>query len=260
MEKILDFTSLNVIRTISPNDRMFKDNRENHYFSVGASALRIIVFAMTAANKCGFRSILDMPSGHGRVLRYIAARYPHSRITACDIDKDAIDFCEKMFGVNGIYSKKNIADVNINEKFDLIWCGSLLTHLERNYWNQLLEFFSRHLDEDGILIFTTHGRSTVKRLYHRQQTYHLEELQIKDILEQYRGKGFGYVNYKSRSEYGISISSPSWVISEIERHLHFRIMSFIEMGWDNHQDVAICMRSSNGFSPFISFNIHGEVI
>ncbi len=69
MEKILDFTSLNVIRTISPNDRMFEENRENHYISVGASALRIIVLAMIAANKCGFRSILDMPSGYGRVLR-----------------------------------------------------------------------------------------------------------------------------------------------------------------------------------------------
>lgn len=223
------------------------DQWNDQYFRIGASALRQVVLAMIATDKKDCRSILDLPCGHGRVLRHIRARFPNASITACDLDRDAVDFCANTFGAKGIYSQDNIHEVSIDEKFDLIWCGSLFTHLDRDQWFEFLEFFSNHLEEDGLLIFTTHGRFPVNKLYQRERDYGLDRLQVSAILNEYKRTGFGYLNYPSKDDYGISISAPSWVLSEIQRHPQLRIVSFEEMGWDYHHDVAVCARSAENF-------------
>ena len=45
-------------------------------------------------------------------------------------------------------------------QFDLIWVGSLLTHLDNDHWSAFLKVFSTALRDRGLLIFTTHGRHT----------------------------------------------------------------------------------------------------
>ncbi len=98
-----------VIREISPNDGMFKGNLE-HYFAVGESAIICIQNAMKIANKnvSDIKKILDFPSGYGRVLRNLKARFPNSQITACDINRNAVDFCEKTFVLNPSIQKKKL--------------------------------------------------------------------------------------------------------------------------------------------------------
>src|SRR5258708_2606727 len=54
-----------ISRDIAPGDEMFTGNAE-HYFDVGASALRCIESALHAARlpKFSMRRILDLPCGH----------------------------------------------------------------------------------------------------------------------------------------------------------------------------------------------------
>ena len=228
------------------------------YFYGGASALKQIILAMLATGKQSFQSILDMPCGHGRVLRFLKARFPNASLAACDLDRDAVDFCADTFGAEAIYSHKDVRDVVIEKKFDLIWCGSLLTHLNQEAWPVFLDFFADHLEEGGLLIFTTHGRFSVKKLREqeidhslklREQEidYSLNSQRIPDLFRQYLSTGFGYLDYEHSSDYGISICSPTWVVSLIEPHPHLKIVSLTEMGWDNHQDVIACTRSTNAW-------------
>jgi SAM-dependent methyltransferase len=101
----------------------------DHYLSVGLSGLRIMRLALEIAGATDPKAILDLPCGHGRVLRHIRVAFPAARITACDLDRDGVDFCVREFGVNGVYSSSKPAEIPIGDQFDLIWCGSLLTHL-----------------------------------------------------------------------------------------------------------------------------------
>src|SRR5581483_10052394 len=81
----IDLEPPGVIRRISPRDEMYAGDAD-HYFGVGRSALRCVRLAMLAAGKQRVCRILDLPSGHGRVLRYLKAAFPEARLTACDLD------------------------------------------------------------------------------------------------------------------------------------------------------------------------------
>lgn len=229
-----------VIDIISKND-VYTGNSD-HYFSVGHSALRNIMFSLRILERDCCESVLDMPCGHGRVLRYIKAKFPNATLTACDINRDAVDFCVKSFNAKGVYSQKDLQNVYISNKFDLIWCGSLLTHLDGKLWKRFISFFSNHLTERGILIFSTHGRLSVKWLNSNICHYGLNEDAIQRILTLYKNTGFGYVNYPGNSGYGVSISSPSWVLSEVQQNSKLKIIFFTEAGWDNHHDIVACVR------------------
>src|SRR4030081_2351056 len=72
----------------------YKDGMYNedgtHYYKVGLSAIQCIDQALAQANLTEVRTILDLPSGSGRVLRFLLARFPDAKITACDIQRGAV--------------------------------------------------------------------------------------------------------------------------------------------------------------------------
>ena len=129
-QEIFEDLKQNIIRTISPKDSMYIRGQEAHYFSVGRSAIRNINTGLIAANLSSPANILDMACGYGRVLRMLKAYFPEARLTACEIDSNAVDFCAETFGAKKAYSDINFGQIVLSEKFDLIWCGSLLTHLD----------------------------------------------------------------------------------------------------------------------------------
>ena len=129
-----------LIEEICEGDRMFKGNRDA-YFNAGFSALKNVRLAMLAAGIGDFAEILDFPSGHGRVLRYLRADFPNARVTACDIEIPAADFCEKAFGATKVLGHEDPWEIKLPGHYDLIWVGSLLTHLNKDTCAEFLEFF-----------------------------------------------------------------------------------------------------------------------
>ncbi len=229
------------IQEISPKDTMYIGDTE-HYYGVGSSALSCVQLAMFAAKRDGFERVLDFPCGHGRVLRFLKAAFPNAQFTAVDLDQDAVDFCAKTFEAIPIYSSNDIQQIPIEGTFDLIWCGSLLTHFEAAKCLEFLGFFRNLLSPNGILIFTMHGRLSVNWLRSRQQIYGLEPEKVPEILQSYDATGFGYLDYPGVQGYGISISSPAWVISHLQQMDDIKLLSYTETGWDSHQDVIACTR------------------
>src|SRR5262245_52875607 len=77
--------SADLITTISQRDGMYVSGGEAHYFGVGADALKLVIQAMSLAGKEEIRSILDLPCGYGRVMRYLRAKFPQASLVACDL-------------------------------------------------------------------------------------------------------------------------------------------------------------------------------
>jgi len=232
---------------IHANDTMFEGNREA-YREVGESALRCVEAVMAATGKTEFRNILDFASGFGRVLRVFRTAFPAAELTACDVSQEAIDFCATVFGAIPVRSSENPADVQFKTKFDLVWCGSLVTHLDAPPFSAFVKLLRSLLSPEGILIFTTHGRFVARRLLTHAAQYGLDETAVKTLLDGYNSSGFGYVDYTFDVEravgvrrYGFSVSKPSWVVGQIESLPDTRLVGYTEHAWDNHQDVAACM-------------------
>lgn len=214
---------------------------EAKYFQAGLSALSNIRLALQQAKKTECHSILDLPCGHGRVLRYLRAEFPEAQITACELNRDGVDFCQATWNAKGVYSQPHF-NWQLGDQYDLIWCGSLFTHLDRKQWESLLHFFLRHLQPEGVLVFSAHGRWVAKRLSTRQKTYGLSEKNISRMLRQYAHTGFAYANYEGASDYGISVTSPAFIMALIAPLEDIRMVNYSEKSWDNHHDIIALQR------------------
>jgi SAM-dependent methyltransferase len=236
---------IHVIEEIAPGDVMYKSDPD-HYFFWGGQALEAIGRFRALSGSSPIKTILDFPSGHGRVMRFLRSAFPDALITACDVDLDAVDFCARTFDAVPLYSTADLEELHLQGTYDLIWCGSLLTHVHADQWRALLRLFSEHLGQSGLLVLTTHGRHQVERLRIKQSTLGLSDWAAAVIVSDYERVGFGYQNYPGREGYGISLSSPSWVCSQIVQTSGLRLVGYHERGWGQYQDAVACVASEHG--------------
>jgi len=231
---------------ISANDTMYEGSRE-HYLAVGQSALRCVRTAMEAANKTHVRNILDFGCGFGRVLRTLKAAFPAAELSACDISREAVEFCAKTFDARPVLSSEDPAQIPFEDKFDLVWCGTVMTQFDAPQFLGFLDLFHSLLSPGGLLVFTTHGPFVASQLRARISNYGLDETSVSTLLESYDATGFGYANYPPEvlplvgvSKYGVCVSKPSWVCRQIEAAPNMRLVTYTERAWDNHQDSVAC--------------------
>lgn len=227
-----------VSRDISPHDEMFAGDAE-HYFDVGESALHAVQHALGAVHRpaSSVRRILDLPCGHGRVLRFLRAAFPQAELTACDLNRDGVEFCARTFGAQPVTSHVDAERIPLSGEFDLIWCGSLLTHLPREQCLAFLRLFHRVLASGGLVVFTLHGRHYESELISGRRTVDLAPEQIDRLVAAYRQHGFGYVDYATQRGYGFSLASPGFATGQLIPTAPWQLVGYHERGWDRRQDV-----------------------
>lgn len=222
---------------ISADDTMFRGNLD-HYFQVGESARHCVLSALYQARRhhSTVRRILDLPCGHGRVLRFLRREFPAAELVACDLDRAGVDFCAKTFQATPVYSQTEVGAIPLGGEFDLIWCGSLLTHLDAARCKEFLGLFRRLLGPRGILVFTVHGRSCQRELAAGKNRHGLDDAQVRDLLSGYAATGFAYVDYRDASGYGFSLMHPRFVTATLVDS-NWNLLGYHEAGWDQRQDA-----------------------
>lgn len=263
LRALLDENSMEgVVQEIHPGDTMYEYNPD-WYYPAGFSALRSIRLAMLAAKKETVESILDLPSGYGRVLRILKAAFPDASLTACDIDKRGIAFCADALGATPVEGMDDPADTELGGPFDLIWCGSLLTHVGEPVWVKFIKLFESVLAPGGILVFTTFGRMIVeRRLRPLNDPLSFDENQTKQVIEDYERTGFGYCNSlgageveNASSDYGDCVATPAWVCETLDKHTpSLEVLLYTEAAWgferdEWSQDVIACVKAEERERP-----------
>jgi cyclopropane fatty-acyl-phospholipid synthase-like methyltransferase len=218
---------------ISENDEMFQGNRD-HYFSCGENAMNEI---LAISGDMQPRTILDLPCGHGRVARYLAAHYPESELFVADLNEDGAHFCKATFGATMLVSAPDFSSLNFRRTFDLIWVGSLVTHLNADATKNFFGFLARHLAANGRAVVTTHGALVAGRVMNRRESvYGIVAEEENNMCMEYFSTGYGYRDYPNATGYGISITSENWVRAVADAS-GLQVVSFKSHAWDNHQDV-----------------------
>ena len=221
---------------ISPRDTMYTGDGA-HYFKVGLSAMRVVEEALRRANLPVVGRVLDLPCGHGRVLRFLVRRFPEAAFTACDLDRDGVDFCARTLGATPVYSSIDLDALAFDAPFDLIWCGSLITHLDAPATRALFRLFARHLAPGGLMLFSAHGDFVARRMPTGEFDYMLTGEQVETITRRYAATGFGYEDYAGQGGYGVALTSPAWIRARIEEVGGLKEVYFGERVWDAHHDV-----------------------
>ncbi|MBN2577687.1 MAG: class I SAM-dependent methyltransferase [Pirellulales bacterium] len=232
------YQAATVSQEISPNDTM----NNQWYFDIGRSAIEVITTACMAAPIHAVKKVLDVPCGHGRVLRHLIHLFPGAEYHACDLDQDGVEFCASTFGALPIHSQEDLSAVDFGCQYDLIWVGSLFTHTARDITKKWMAHLAKFLSPYGIAVCTVHGRwcPSVYTVFP-----YLAEDRWREIVKEYSSSGYGYRDY-SRAEshsfisgsYGVSLAKPHATIQNVEDIPGVRIYLYLERGWGDHHDVV----------------------
>jgi len=231
------FPGLN--REIAARDSMY-DGRDEHYLSVGASALDCIADAL-GGDVPG--AILDLPCGFGRVTRFLRAAFPRAAITVCDLEREGVDFCAAAFGARPVYSTEDLARLVIPGRFDLIWVGSLITHLALGQTRALLNALAGVLSPDGRIVASAHGPGIADGL--KDWGYGLEPREAAALLTTYGETGYAHCGYGGGAGYGISLSDQLFWTQHFATGA-LEMPRYRAQAWDQHQDIMVLRRRQPG--------------
>jgi len=226
---------------VSGRDAMFVKGGyrpAEHYLRVGLSAMRCIDSVLDRAPKSlRVTSILDFACGYGRILRFLRPSFPDARITASDLDKNAAVFCARTFQAETFLSKKDFTRFSLPGSYDLIWCGSLLSHLDESAAAALLEKFSDVLQTGGLCVFSSHGLSSFQKLTMGEDTFNLAPEARRKVSAVFGVKGYAYADYRRMRGYGVSWVLPERMISIAQSAGAWRPVCVLEKAWDGNQDI-----------------------
>lgn len=214
-----------------------------HYFIIGRSSIDLIIAAMekVGMDKGDARTVLDFGCGYGRVIRWLKGYFSEAAISGYDIDRNAISQVGEFFGVDAFQIDAEWTNIP-DKKFDIIWVGSVFTHLNEEKFLRLMKLLTGLLNDNGIICFTTHGNLVVHRLRTRERNYNLADDVIAGVIDQYDRSGYGYSDYSNYPGYGISINNLS-KLDEILEKSGLKKIQFVDHGWAKHQDFCAAVRN-----------------
>ncbi len=235
-----DYRQRHVATVIDPRDNMLSPQQTiDQYDLVGESGLRVIAGTLVMSRKEAVYNVLDFGCGFGRVARYIRAMFPEVQLYLCDIDEHAREFCASQFGGIPIPSGEDFSQVNLPDRMDIIWVGSVFTHIDYERMEKLFDKLFGALGKGGLLIATFRGRGTYQMTKSRP---HQAELYA-PLLQAYDETGVGYQQYppsveRQTVDWGLSLTSVEKVIALGKRHKDARLAAYAETCWANIHDVA----------------------
>ncbi len=235
-----EYRNAPVSQVFHPNDEM-RTKGQSWYFPVGESAVSVISAALAAAPTLKINSAADFGCGYGRVSRHLRAYLPRARLYYLDIDIAATEFCATEFGGIAMPSSENLSDVKLPNQLDLIWVGSVFTHLDHPQMQILFERLFESLAPNGALMITTHGSRCIEMA---KQYPYISAEKWQKIVTSYNETGFGYERYADPNlpaEWGVSLISPGRVW-DLGRKPSSRLVFYKEAGWADHQDVVAWTR------------------
>ena len=228
---------------IPRDDGMFDADR-SRYLGVGREAATLVAHAVGDAP---VRGILDYPSGHGRVARYLTALWPDAELSVADLDAAGVAFCQDALGAVARVASTDFDALDYGTTFDVIWAGSLATHLPPSGVRAFLRFVTRHLTAGGVAVVTSHGDLAAGRMKYAtargKAVYGNKPGRNRACLNDYFRRGYGFVPYQDQDAYGTSlIDERTW--SGLAREAALDVTSFRPRAWDEHQDVLSLRHAS----------------
>lgn len=237
---------------ISSSDNMVLQDDVNayeKYFGVGLNALYVINETLEKY-QLKPNIILDIPSGYGRVSRFLRSAHPSAEIFASDIMKEAVKFCAN-FNLKPLHTTGVFEDIYPQigtKRFDLIWSGSLITHLPESTTRSFLEFLSNCLSANGLAMVSKHGQSIADTLSESSR-HGLKSMEyVNRVKSDFLRTGYGYHDYPNMRNYGVSFISDGWV-NDAAKDSNLELLEIKHRAWAGHDVIVLRKMETSGNKP-----------
>ncbi len=233
-------------------DTMYDPSEEKgieYYLRAGRSAVAVLRQTLEAAQRSpgSIDRVIDYGCGYGRVLRHLPSFLPSADFVACDLDAEAVAFCRRAFAATGVVAPTEPADLELPTA-DLVWGGSVFTHLPAEPAQILFDRLGHSLRPGGVLVFSFHGHFAFA---------HLDTLfggayadQAEAIPAEVAQHGLAYRSYpESYLTLGEGSYGTAWHAAETfrgwadESAVSLRELHHLPQGWDSFHDVIAFQRT-----------------
>lgn len=169
IEKKLD----GVPHLIHKNDIMFLGDLKNAgnvkvameiYFNLGYETTKKLADLVRQSRSNPLEKVLDFGAGYGRLSRYFKKFFGAEEYYASDIKEEAVLFTSELCGFKPVYHTSVPESFRVEERFDVIFAGSVFTHLPAGIMTQWLKVLAQHLTDDGVLLFSTRPEADLRNL------------------------------------------------------------------------------------------------
>ena len=205
------------------------------FFAGGEAMATSVDAALGAAGRslCAGGDFLDFGCGCGRLLAAIERRFPSLRVNGCDVDPIAVAWSSRRFPEFGFRTNGEWPPCDFpRASFDVIWCGSVFTHIDEAHQDAWLLELHRILRPGGLLVASVHGRLSWEQWIPVLGKSHLEQ------------EGFYFL--KSGVDAGLH---PDWyqvawhTEAYVRRHWGrwYEVRSYLEGGLNGYQDIVVAV-------------------
>ena len=229
---------------VAEHDAMYAGNPV-HYLECGASALSV-VHAATVLAGARAGAVLDFGAGAGRVTRWLRAHWPGARLAATDLRAEDLAFCAAEFGCDTWLSGTDIAALSAPARYDVIWAGSVLTHLDAARAEALVAKLLSWTRPGGVVVASLHGRHVAARGAAHEHYGLGPERWAALVAAHEGGADWAYADYPGTAGYGVSLVRPGWAVGLAGRLPGTRLVLVGERLWDDHHDVFALQRQDPG--------------
>jgi SAM-dependent methyltransferase len=213
------------------------------YIYCGMSGLEVVVSVLGLSPTETVSSVLDYGCGHGRVARYLRNYFINAEMTFADVDAGGVNFCATELKGRGLVVPKDVSQVTLPGKYDVIWLGSVFTHIDYERMKILFDKLFAALTPNGVMIGTYRGEK-MYRTYLRNPQIAARDA---DLIRQYEETGIGYMRYAGwQDDWGLSLVHPKRLMDIGYRHPEARMVTYAEVGWAGAHDVIAWTNTSPG--------------
>lgn len=163
--------------------------------SWGYEYLSYLHFIIGKAAQIGFKSLLDVGCGDGRLLYELSQRFSDTQLAGLDYSQRAIGLAKIMVDAEVEWVCGDIRDENLfGTKFDIITLVETLEHIKPDEVEAFLKAISSYLAEDGSFIMTVPSKNLDLKKTHYQ---HFDLNSLKTVLSPtFTVADVSYLNHK----------------------------------------------------------------
>lgn len=199
------------------------------YFSDGANSTRQLdSLVRKFLPKLDRPTLLEFASGYGCLTRHLRKLTDTYAVTACDIHPEAVAFIGKTIGVDAVLSHRVPEKFAVAGQFDVVFALSFFSHMPPATFARWINALLDRVKENGILIFTTHGR--------------VGQAEINVASVEPDGHWFATLSEQRdlpTSDYGTMLVRPRFVFDALSSRGDCTLRFFEEAFWWGLQDTYI---------------------